>query len=52
MVNNQLNTLIHVGKPIKTVILPKYVRESKSIPITNMWCAQTKKPNKHMAKIL
>jgi len=48
MVNNQLNNFIQVGKPIKTVTLPKYIRESKSIPITNIWCAQTKKPNKHI----
>lgn len=35
---------MQVGRPIKIVKLPKYARESISIPITNIWCAHTKKP--------
>lgn len=34
-----------MGKPINNDKLPKYARESQSIPTTNIWWAQTKKLN-------
>lgn len=40
-----------MGKPIHKVITPKYTRESKSKPTVNIWCAQTKNPNKLILNI-
>lgn len=44
-VASQLNTLIPVGMAIIIVAAVKYARVSTSIPIVNMWWAQTIKPS-------
>jgi hypothetical protein len=44
-----------VGIAITMVAAVKYLRESRSIPMLNMWCDQTihpKKPIEMMAKII
>lgn len=43
-VANHLNTLIPVGTAITMVVAVKYLRVSTSMPMVNIWCAQTKKP--------
>jgi len=44
IVEVHLNTLIPVGMAMIIVAAVKYARVSTSIPIVNMWCAQTVKP--------
>ena len=48
MVAIHLNIFIPVGIAIIMVAAEKYARVSMSMPIVNMWCAQTMKPRKPM----
>lgn len=48
---NQEKTLTPVGIAITMVAAVKYARVSMSIPIVNMWWAQTTQPSSPMAPI-
>jgi hypothetical protein len=48
---SQLKILIPVGIAIIIVAEVKYARVSTSIPIVNIWCAHTMKPNNPIVNI-
>lgn len=51
IVANHLKILIPVGIAIIIVAEVKYARVSTSIPIVNIWCAQTINPNSPIVNI-